>query len=99
MLGISDIRAPHIGVSLDLNLISEDKRSCYTEEEKAIVVFILCDYVPLLGTHYVVQYKHWWLEEARGRETRFWNNSSLPNPRVCLELNQWAAVPVLSDFS
>lgn len=46
MLGISDIRAPHIGVSLDLNFISEDKRSCYIEEEKAIVVFILSDYVP-----------------------------------------------------
>lgn len=49
MLGISDIRAPHIGVSLDLNLISEDKRSFYTEEEKAIVVFILSGYVPFIG--------------------------------------------------
>ena len=31
--------------------------------------------------------------------TLLWNNSSLPNPLVCLELNQQAAVPVLSEFS
>lgn len=44
-------------------------------------------------------YKQRWLADGKSWETWLWFNSSLPNPPVCLELNQQAAAPAPRGFS